>query len=952
MKCKLIWGCTLTWLWLLGVLPMAAPLYAATTITVTTTDDALANDALCSLREAVIAANTDSPVGGCAAGSGEDTIVFDPALPKPAVFTLNQVGSDEDSAQTGDLDLAGTITINPTGSDPSALIIDGAGTDRVFEILSGAHITIAGLTIRNGNPGDGANGGGVLIDLTARLTLTDTQVISNCAPTGGGGIHVLGGLTMSQGTVASNQGGGISNMSGLVTLNDVQVINNRGGYGLRNQNQGVLTVNAGMVGANQGGGVYNGSARATLTDLAIVSNTVGGGVYNGGPTLTRMTISHSLVMSNSATNGGGILNEGVGASTTIYASRIISNLATNSGGGIFNNGILTVNSSTLAYNRARAGGGLHHFGGNLSLTNSTISQNDATDNGGGLYNGGSAVLSFATLNANQADGDGGNLFNDEAQLSIESSLVAQAHAGGNCFNSDGFLTSLGYNLESSNTCNFTATGDLINVDPLLGPLQNNGGPTPTHALLDGSAALDHGSAICPATDQRGVVRPQGLACDSGAYEFATIADLAITASVAPPTVTAGARVTYTLTISNLGPADATALTLTDELPNGGTFIAASIDGGACGFGNQVTCTLPALTAGVAATVTIVATAPVTIGAITNTAAITAATADLNLGNNHFVTVIAVTLPAGDLTPPGPVGSLTATAITTQGATLTWTPAIDNVGVAGYRVLAQKDGASQPPFLVGLIDAKVTTYTVTTLASDTSYQLWVIAYDLAGNDALMTESVPVAITTLSPLVGMVEISIEPPLPTVQDAISVTISGRHSSSCTPQYQAHHRIGYLITIESMPSPEPICLPAEFSWNYTIGLGLLEAGRYTVTHTLDTQIDTAVFTVTTAAPGAPILQVDEGQANQATVGELFQFVVKATGTPPPTYALQQAPPGMTIDAISGQLTWLPSAAGTVTVIVQAANQRGSATYTFQLAVQLPALGPYSSFLPLVVNG
>ena len=108
----------------------------------------------------------------------------------------------------------------------------------------------------------------------------------------------------------------------------------------------------------------------------------------------------------------------------------------------------------------------------------------------------------------------------------------------------------------------------------------------------------------------------------------------------------------------------------------------------------------------------------------------------------------------------------------------------------------------------------------------------------------------------------------------------------------------------------------------------------------------------MTTAAPGAPILQVDERQAHAAMVGELFQFVVKATGTPTPTYALQQAPPGMTIDPVSGQLTWTPSAVGVVTVIVQAGNSRGSATYTLQLTVDLPNRGPYNSFLPLIVHG
>jgi len=949
----LFYTCTLVLSLFVGTWLFVMPVHAAAPILVTTTDDSINDDASCSLREAIMAANTDSAVGGCTSGSGADTIIFTPTLPRPAIFVLSQSGVEENEAQTGDLDIIGMLVIrgDRVENNSPTIMIDGNGTDRVFEILSGAQVTMTGMTIRNGNPGAGANGGGVLVNLTARLTLTASQVISNSA-LNGGGLQTLGQVTMIDSSIENNQGGGIHNDGGLLTLNDVQVANNRGGYGIRNQNLAVLILNRGLVSTNQGGGIYNATATATISNTLIMSNTGGSGVYNTGIVITRLTIRQSTILSNTATSGGGLLNEGIGASAEIFASRISGNQATNAGGGLFNNGIMTVNNSTLDHNQARAGGGLHHFGGHLALTNDTISQNGASDNGGGLYNGSSAVLNAVTFAENRADGEGGNVFNDEAQLSIENSIVAHAKDGDNCVNSNGFLTSLGYNLESTQICNFTATGDLTNTDPLLGPLQDNGGPMLTHALLVGSPAIDQGATVCPATDQRGVTRPQGLACDSGAYEWAAIADLAVTASVAPPTVTVGSKVTYTLTISNLGPAPATALTLTNELPHGATFITATLFGGACAVGSVVTCTVPALAAGMPATVTIVVTAPVIAGPITNTAAIMAATLDLNVDNNRAVAVIAVAASGADLIRPGPVGNLTATAVTTQGATLTWTPAMDNVGVAGYSIYGQRDGSGQLPFLVGLVDATVTTYTVATLAPDTGYQLWVTAFDLAGNAALLTDSVPVSITTLSPPVGGVQISIEPPLPTAQDAISITVSGLHHSSCTPQYQTHQRTGDRITIQSMPSPEPFCLPAEFSWHYTIGLGLLDAGRYTVTHTVEAQVDTAVFTVTTAAPGAPIIQVDERQAHAAMVGELFQFVIKATGIPAPTYALQQAAPGMTIDPVSGQLTWTPSAVGVVTVIVQAANSRGSATYILQITVDLPNNGQHSSFLPLVVKG
>ena len=529
--------------------------------------------------------------------------------------------------------------------------------------------------------------------------------------------------------------------------------------------------------------------------------------------------------------------------------------------------------------------------------------------------------------------------------------MAQATAGGNCVNSGGVLNSQGYNLESANTCNFTSLTDLHDTDPVLGPLQANGGPTVTHALLAGSPAIDKGSAICLKTDQRGLARPQGIACDIGAYEFMNMTDLAIAASVAPMTITLGTNVTYTLRISNLGPETATLLTLTDELPNGVNLVTATLTGGLCGHGSPLTCTLPTLAAGLNATATIVV-APLHFGPITNTASVSAATPDVNVNNNKIVTVISVLPTRADLTPPGPVANLTVTLLTTQGTTLRWAAATDNVGVVGYRIFAHTDGTNQAPCLAGIAAGTATTYTVTTLTTHTGYQLWVVAYDQAGNVLSLAALAPVHIMTLALPVGVVQISLEPPQPTELDVISIIVSGVHTSSCVPQYQSHQRIGYLIAIQSMPSPEMFCLPAEFPWRYAITVGPLAAGQYTVTHTLGQVVDTTFFTVTAATPGAPVFQVDSRQSQAATVGALFQYALKAIGGSTPTYALLQGPTGMTINPATGQLQWLPTttSVGDVTVTVRAANTLGSTLYTFQLTV-LPGASLRHSFLPLVTH-
>lgn len=614
----------------LGALMFATPTRAASTITVTTTGDVIASDGLCSLREAIIAANMDSAFSDCPAGSGADRIEFSSELPAPATIVLTNSGAGENSALTGDLDITGTLTVSGAGTGQA--ILDGDDADRVFQVLPGARVTISDVTIRNGNPGVADDGGGIAIDLTGVLTVTNSTVISNTALTGGG-IKVLGRLTAKDSSIEANRGGGISNDGGRLDLSNVQIANNTRGYGIRNQNWASLTFEGGQVSNNQGGGIYNTTSSATLRNLTIANNTNGGGVHNSGGTLTRLTMNQCLVISNTAASGGGIFNEGVGAVANIYDTRISGNAATASGGGVFNNGSMTLNSSTVDHNQARSGGGIEHFGGTLRLTNDTLSNNSASDNGGGLYNEGSAILKNVTLSLNTASDpeNGGNIFNDNAQLSIGNSIVAHAGAAGNCGTNDGFLNSLGHNLDDDNTCGFGATGDIVNADPLLGPLQDNGGHTPTHALLPGSPAIDAGDCSngTVTEDQRGLPRPQGAACDIGAYEVGATIDLSISKTrQGSGVVVAGGRITYTLTISNAGPTTpVTAIVVDTWTPS---YAVVGVDASNCAvdFGmGVVTCTHTNLGVGSAllpAPYLVFTTSEAFSGVLTNTASVSPA----------------------------------------------------------------------------------------------------------------------------------------------------------------------------------------------------------------------------------------------------------------------------------------------------------------------------------------
>ena len=617
---------------------IAAPSHAAATITVTTTGDTLDfGDGLCSLREAIISANNDTAYGGCAGGSGADVITFDVGLPYPVTIVLTQTGTNENAALAGDLDINGTLTIDGPGAQ--LLTLDGNRTDRVFEILSDARVTVHDLTVQHGNPGS-ADGGGFLIDQTGVLTLTNSLIFSNTAASGGG-LKTFGTLRVADTTVQENHGGGVTNEGGWLTLTTVDVISNTGGFGVTN-NGGPFTYNTGLVSGNQSGGIYNfsNSAGAELANLTIVHNT-GSGISNSGTTFaTALVLMNAQIMSNTAATGAGVTNNGDSASLSIYRSRIAYNIATASGGGAWNWGAMSIISSTIDHNTASNGGGIRHNKGNLGLTDDTLSFNAATNNGGGLYvdSEASTLATNVTIDSNHTNGapdTGGNLYLDNTSLALKNTIVSNSGPEGNCgFNLPAFMNSAGYNLDSGSTCGLAATGDITNTDPLLRPLGDNGGSTPTQALSPISPAIDHGTNTgCPATDQRGVSRPQNLSCDIGAYEIGAFADLAVTKRAQSSLVEQGAVLAYTIVVTNAGPLSAAAVTLTDQLPAdvipGGVI---ATDWSCATISDTITCTRSVLPL-TSTLIVITVTTPLSTVTITNTAALTATTPDWLPGNN-------------------------------------------------------------------------------------------------------------------------------------------------------------------------------------------------------------------------------------------------------------------------------------------------------------------------------
>ena len=284
--------------------------------------------------------------------------------------------------------------------------------------------------------------------------------------------------------------------------------------------------------------------------------------------LETVSISGFTIRNGHSSFGGGIFNGG-GTILTIVSSALSGNTA-ELGGAIFNTGTLDIISSTISGNSATEGAGMYNNGTNTTITNSTFSSNTALD-GGGIVNHFPLQITHCTF-SNNSGGVAGAFLNT-GTLEIGDSILNASNSGRNISNGGGTVTSLGYNVSSDDGNGFlTGPGDQINTDPLLGPLQNNGGPTFTHGLLPGSPAVDAGNLQFtppPYYDQRGpgFWRVRNDRVDVGSFEVqagATPTPTAtLTASPTPtptatPTITPGSTPTATRTPTPTPTATATA----------------------------------------------------------------------------------------------------------------------------------------------------------------------------------------------------------------------------------------------------------------------------------------------------------------------------------------------------------------------------------------------------------
>ncbi len=426
---------------------------------------------------------------------------------------------------TNDLNITKNLTIRGPGAG-ILVITNGIGQYSVH-VLSGASVSISGLTFK-----DSVTLQHSFIDNSGQLTFSDSTISDNKVYGKESSINNSGTLTITSSTISGNSGyesGGINN-SGTLTITSSAISGNSGYESGGINNSGALTITSSTVSGN-------------------TAQTEGGGIDNNGP----LDITNSTISDNRAYGkGGGIFNSSgavnLGNPSLLTNSTVSGNMTTGEGGGIDNSGFFDVTNSTISANTTLTEGGGIDSPGELVLTNSTVSDNTALTFGGGI-----AVsplfytFDSCTIYGNTATQDGGGiaiygnipkvgniskvrfLFPD----GIGESIVAGNHAHTSS-NISGVIRSHGYNLfqNVSPSTNFVpfntystdmdvSTSTFLGIDPAL---RKNGGPTPTHALLPDSPAIDRiPPDVCQTTgittDQRGAKRPRGNACDIGAYEY-------------------------------------------------------------------------------------------------------------------------------------------------------------------------------------------------------------------------------------------------------------------------------------------------------------------------------------------------------------------------------------------------------------------------------------------------
>ena len=431
-----------------------------------------------------------------------------------------------------------TINVGTTATIAADTVIDGgdviklSGSHavRLFAVNSGAILTLKHIELQQGY----FNGSGGAIYNVGLLNLVAVTIRDSYAPLGGGAIFPVGSIDISDSTLANNKSGSgaaihcaaagaqIAIRRSVLQDNEVSNSDPLQSLGGAIYASGPLSITDTELARNKAGagGAIFAALSATISNCSLHDNKVtndypngnGGALLVGTGAIVRVSDS---VLRNNNGQAGGALAVQPDAQLTVTDCTVNNNNSTN-GGALNNHGGTALVSTTLSSNNGAHGGGIDNFG-LLTLVNVTVSGSTGTYGGALKNEAGSANLVNVTLARNSA-AYGGGIYNVSAntQLELTNVLIASNPDSMNCK----FITppsSAQFSLSSDDSCSFGSGRD--GVDPLLGPLANNGGKTLTFLPQESSPAIDGGVAVFGVTtDQRGVERPQRVTFDVGAVE--------------------------------------------------------------------------------------------------------------------------------------------------------------------------------------------------------------------------------------------------------------------------------------------------------------------------------------------------------------------------------------------------------------------------------------------------
>lgn len=488
-----------------------------------------------------VAAGDDADMGGGGLFNNGGKLVVNgkSRINRNAATGASGSGGGIFNAAGGFLEVKGAFVIANTANRAGGGIEEASDSDGAVVLID--------VKLNENSVGDApGNGGGLHVTGTGDVYIRDSQVANNFAASEGGGLWNGGGgmvldavsvsYNTASGRLASNGGGGLFNLVGSLLIRDSDIEfnvadgENGSGGGILNDERANLRIERTLIANNSasraGGGLEDNSGPSGTIEIEFsrfLDNSTGNAPGNGGGIHVtgagNVNINGGLFARNTAAAEGGALWNGAGVmnlnQVSIRDNVAAGEMATQGGGGIFNNGgTLTLRRVTVARNATTGsmaiGGGVHNGRGGTMLARwSTVSSNTSANNAGGIANAGTLRLTGLTVANNTAANMGGGIGNAPTAVTatLRSTLVADNSApnrGADVDLAGGAYVSEGYNLIENPTAGIFPADDtdIIGVDPMLGPLADNGGRTLTHRLRCLSPAIGEGDPALESDDQR------------------------------------------------------------------------------------------------------------------------------------------------------------------------------------------------------------------------------------------------------------------------------------------------------------------------------------------------------------------------------------------------------------------------------------------------------------------